>query len=365
MLRFHTGRFPVDLAVYREAGRVILHGGDPYAPTFGRHLRIPLPFTYPPFSALASLVTDALPAGLMLAAWTGLSLVLLLAVGWMVIRPPMEQLGVGGGVGLGLAFGALAWTVPVALTLNLGQVNLVLLAACILDCTRTSKHRGVLVGLSTAIKLTPGVFILYFAVTRQWAAALRAAGTALVCGLLAAVLFPHASNEYWFHLVFHMRRIGKPTYYSNQSILGVLDRLHAPPWVWPPLALVVGVIGLRRAMRAHEEGFELAAVALVGLTTLLVSPISWLHHAVWIIPALGVLLAWATRPERLWLVAGALAVFIIPLPSLGHRMLVHHIVPVVGTLLQNSYALAYLVLLLLLPFAWVGMQNRERYGTTS
>ncbi|HMC08436.1 MAG TPA: hypothetical protein VKL22_03860, partial [Actinomycetota bacterium] len=88
--RFHTGRYPVDLAVYREAGRVVLHGGDPYAPGFGHDLRVPLPFTYPPFSALASVGMAILSPWLTLAVWTAISLAFLLAMSWLVLRPPLD-----------------------------------------------------------------------------------------------------------------------------------------------------------------------------------------------------------------------------------------------------------------------------------
>jgi alpha-1,2-mannosyltransferase len=375
-LRFHTGKYPVDLAVYREAGRVVLHGGDPYAPGFGRDLRVPLPFTYPPFSALASVGMAILSPGLTLAVWTVISLAFLLAMSWLVLRPPLERAGLGRGPLLGLAFGALAWTMPLALTISFGQVNLPLVLACILDCTWTSRRRGVLVGIATAVKLTPGLFIAYFAVTRQWAAAVRAAAAAAVCALIAFVLLPRPSREYWLHLVFDPRRIGRLSYYSNQSLLGVLTRLHAPQWLWAPLALPLAVVGLWRARRAHLAGMELAAVALVGLTTLLVSPISWLHHAVWIVPVLAVLIAWGSegsigrtppsgRPQRLWAAVGLLVLFLIPFPSLGHRMQAAGVLPFVGAVMQNSYALAYLVLLLALPLVSVtrsdgGMEGRRR-----
>jgi alpha-1,2-mannosyltransferase len=343
-LKFHTGKFPLDLAVYREAGRVVLHGGDPYAADFGRHLRVPLPFTYPPFAALVSVPLGVLSEPVAIVVWTTLSLSLLVAMVWLVMGRSLRQ-----PVLLGLVAGALAWTVPLNETISFGQVNLVLAMACLLDCTRTGRHRGVLVGVATAVKLTPGLFIAYFALTRQWAAAARAAVTASVCALLAAAILPGPSRRYWFHLVFSPSRTGDPGYYTNQSVFGTLARLHLAQWLWVPLALGVGALGMGRAARAHREGQEIAAVALVGLTGVLVSPISWQHHAVWIVLVVGVLAGWATTPRRAVATVAMLGVFLLPLPWLGSRLVADGAAPLLGGLLENSYVLAFLALLVLLP----------------
>jgi alpha-1,2-mannosyltransferase len=355
VLKFHGGKFPLDLAVYREAGRVVLHGGDPYAPDFGRHLRVSLPFTYPPFAALGSVVVGVLSERVAIIAWTTLSLSLLVAMVWLVMGRSLRQ-----PVLLGLAAGALAWTVPLNETISFGQVNLVLAMACLLDCTWTGRHRGVLVGVATAVKLTPGLFILYFALPRQWAAAARAAATAAVCELVAAAVLPGPSRRYWFHLVFSPSRTGDPGYYTNQSLFGTVARLHLAPWLWLPLALAVGALGLRQAARAPREGQEIAAVALVGLTGVLVSPISWQHHAVWIVLVVGVLTAWATTPRRAVATGGVLGVFLLPLPWLGSTLVADRAAPLLGRLLENSYVLAFLVLLMVLPTAGGSCPRRGR-----
>ena len=351
VLKFHGGKFPLDLAVYREAGRVVLHGGDPYAPDFGRHLRIPLPFTYPPFAALGSVVLSVVREPVAIVAWTTLSLALLVAMVWLVMGQSLRQ-----PVLLGLAAGALAWTVPLNETISFGQVNLLLAMACLLDCTWSGRRRGVLVGVATAVKLTPGLFIVYFALTRQWAAAVRAAATAAICELLAAAILPGPSRRYWLHLAFSPGRTGDPGYYTNQSVFGTLTRLHLTQWLWVlwvPIALGVGALGMWRAARAHREGQEIAAVALVGLTGLLMSPISWQHHAVWIVLVVGALAARATTPRRAIAPLAVVAVFLLPLPWFGSRLVAEGAAPMLGPLLENSYVLAFLVLLVTLPVAMV------------
>ena len=165
---------------------------------------------------------------------------------------------------------------------------------------------------------------------------------------LAFVVAPGPSREFWLHLVFDDRRPGSPAYYGNQSLLGALERLHLA-WLWVPLGLALGCVGLWRATRAHRAGAEVTAVALVGLTAVVVSPISWQHHAVWIVPAAAALIAWATTPKRAAVAILAVAVFLFPLDFWGQRLSSLGGSPLIAEVLRNSYALAFIALLLLLP----------------
>jgi alpha-1,2-mannosyltransferase len=348
-VHFSPSRYPVDLAVYREAGRVLLRGGNPYAASFGRSLRVPLPFTYPPFGALVALPLGLLPAQAALAAWTVVSFMSAYLLAAIAFRPAAGRLGARQGLAIGIAGAVMLWTVPVSQTLGLGQVNLPLALAALLDCTWTSRRRGVLVGIASSWKLTPGLFIVYFAATRQWAAAARAAATAAACALAAAVVLPGPSRQYWLHFIFDTRRPGDPRFYSNQSLLAAVLRLHLPGWLWLPMAAGALVWGLRRAVRAHQRGYELAAVALVGLTILLVSPIAWQHHAVWLVVVFGVLAAWAETPLQWTGVAAALGLFCLPLPSMGSAWLWHHQAPVLATAAENAFVAAFAVLALAMP----------------
>src|SRR5213079_330283 len=67
--------------------------------------------------------------------------------------------------------------------------------------------------------------------------------------------------------------------------LGVADRA-----VWAAAALVVLGIWARRTRRAVTAADWPAAFALTGLTACLVSPITWVHHLVWLLPSFAVLI---------------------------------------------------------------------------
>lgn len=365
LLKFHNGRVPGDLAIYRRGGSIALHLGNPYAHNFTQPLRVKLPFTYPPFAALMVVPLTLLPPHVSLWVWTAFNLGLVVGLAWWLFRPTLARLDWQQPAVLGLVAAVLVWTFPVAQTLAYGQVNLILAVACLLDCTRTTRWRGVLVGLAAAIKLTPGLFIVYFALTRQWVAAARAATTTLVTMILAAALMPTASREYWLHLVFDRSRPGSPTVYYNQSLYGALLRGGGPPWLWPFLAVGAGAFGLWRAARAHEAGAEVAAVALVGLSAVLMSPISWQHHAVWVVLVLAVLAEWTRQrpsPRRIAALAGVAVLVLVPVPQVGDLLVRYWGAPILPRMVQSSDVILFLVLVAILPARAVTEAERQLAG---
>src|SRR5688572_3653450 len=99
-----------------------------------------------------------LPAQAAAAAWTAASVTALVAVVVVALRE--VGLDARGWVVAGLVGGALALE-PVWQNLSFGQVNLVLMAAVVVDLTRPERRfSGVLVGLAAGIKLTPLVFVV-------------------------------------------------------------------------------------------------------------------------------------------------------------------------------------------------------------
>jgi alpha-1,2-mannosyltransferase len=176
----------------------------------------------------------------------------------------------------------------------------------------------------------------------------RAIATVAACWGGAAIILPAQSRQYFLHTVFDVTRPGSPAFFSNTTINGVIARMHGPSWLWIPFGLAFGVIGLGRALKAHNSGNEIAAIVLVGLTTLLIAPTSWLASAVWIAPAIGVILGDATSRRRVWGAATVLVLFWARVQMLGEKIVRHH-VPFIGTTLQGFYAYVLAVLIFMLP----------------
>jgi alpha-1,2-mannosyltransferase len=215
----------------------------------------------------------------------------------------------------------------------------------------TRLPRGVLTGIATAIKLLPGVFVLYWAVTERWRAAIVASATAIGLWAITAALRPSTSSTYWFQIAIHPGRAGDASDVFNQSLNGMLQRIGQGSMVssttmWAVLAAAVLAVGLWRAREAHLVSDELAAVALVGLTGVLVSPISWVHHAVWIVPVTGVLLG-DGRTRGRWIAWGAtMLLFLADVPLWGRAGMPLGPFRVAA---ENAFVLAMLALLVLLP----------------
>ena len=190
---------------------------------------------------------------------------------------------------------------PVLRTLQLGQVNLVLVALVLLDAVRVpTRFRGTLTGLAAGVKITPSVFLLYYALRRDWAAVGRCAGAFVASMLIGAISAPHDSRAYWSRLGGLPDRVGGRLYVDNQSIGGVLARtLHTqhPATVLTATlslaALALAVLAAHRRLTRHDD--SLGALVCIAIGGLLVSPISWTHHWVWFVPATLVLIAHGNR----------------------------------------------------------------------
>ena len=188
--------------------------------------------------------------------------------------------------------------------------------------------QGAGTGLAAGIKLTPLIFVAYLALTGRLRAAAVAAGTFAVTVAAGFGGLPGSSRTFWLGGVFYdQRRVGDPANPSDQSLAGAVARLAGtgdPPRIWWLVAvLAAGLAGLAVAVWAHRRGYRLAGFGCCAVTGLLVSPFSWTHHWVWVIPLLVWLTvtAWRRRSAARWAVAaGAAAVFsgIVPLPWPGH-----------------------------------------------
>ena len=203
----------------------------------------------------------------------------------------------------------LPWALPAALllepirsTLTYGQINALLMALVTFDClTRTPRWpRGILVGIAAAVKLTPGVFLLFFLLRRDLRSAARA-------GLsFAAAPVPGSPSPRTLAPLLDPDRLSARA--DRRTVLRlqpVHTRNPGPPrpspparaWLWLALCLLVAalaVTGMRGALRTGQVTHALVLNAAAGL---LISPISWSHHWVWAAPALLTCLA-TTNPNQ-------------------------------------------------------------------
>ncbi len=278
-----------DLRVYHGAvNSWVHHGGRIYD---YRVPGTPYGFTYPPFAAVAMLPMAMLDLRAAIAVALLLNLAALAVVLRILTGPAWRRLG---WYGCALGACALALFEPLRDTISFGQVNLLLLALVLADArlltTGRGRWAGAGIGLAAAVKLTPVLFIGLLLLARRPRAAAVASAVTAAATALAACVAPDASRFYWTEAMWDTTRVGRLDYVSNQSLQGVLARLGEPDRaVWAVAVLLVLCVWAFRARRAVAAGEWTTAFALTGLTACLVSPITWVHHLVWLLPSFAVL----------------------------------------------------------------------------
>jgi len=279
-------RYGLDLSVYRDSVRSWRLGDNPYLSVFTQHR---LPFTYPPsaLQVFAPLAWVSFPAAQVLLWIASIS-----AAAGSVVLVLRDR---GMALSLRTLCIALAWSCtsviilePVRSGLDYGQIEFVLMFIVVGDLLAApSRYRGIALGVAAAIKLTPLVFLVVLVVSRDIRSAIRALLSFLTLTTLSWLMWPGLSRAYWAHDVFRAGRVGTISYSGNQSWLAVLHRPPIPSsltgvtWVFLATAtLGLGAFIAWRCVRMDERVPAIVSVALAGL---LISPISWSHHWMWVL----------------------------------------------------------------------------------
>ena len=301
-----------DLVVYRDGGLIVRHVSPAYDPHHASPLydwtgQNGVQFTYPPFAAVIFAVGSVLSWTAMRWAMTLASLAALGLSLWLVFgalgyrdRPAVRL-----GATLGVSALALA-TEPVQQTLALGQVNLLLMLLVVADLLtagaltpggfqgRTRWWHGLGIGIAAGVKLTPLIFIPYLLLIRRYRQAATATGVFAATAALGYALLPRDSSTYWAHGLFlKANRIVFLGTRGNQSLRGVLTRLAGSvsegtvPWI--VAAILIAIAGLAAAALLYRARQPVPAMLACALTGLLVSPLSWDHHWVWVAPGIALL----------------------------------------------------------------------------
>jgi len=287
-----------DLSVYNHGGLLALHSP---ATLYSWQLMPGIKFTYTPFAALLFAGTSTLPWTVLTTLVTITSVIAVPLTGWLTFGAlgwrGMRRLSAA------LALAAVAlWTEPVQRALHLGQVELLLMLLIVWDLCQGDNRRwkGAGIGLAAGIKLVPLIFIPYLLLAGKLRQAAVATASFVVTTVIGFIFLPKDSASYWFTGYFlHPRNTGSVGALVNQSMLGFLTRLvgteSAARPVWEISCVIIAVLGLAAAAVLHRSGRPVEGWVACALTGLLVSPISWDHHWVWILPILAVLVDLGVR----------------------------------------------------------------------
>ncbi|WP_040695148.1 mannosyltransferase [Nocardia vinacea] len=301
MLLTKNGMNLVDLHVYVDGSAALLTDRL-YDFTYAEKTPdFPLPFTYPPFAALVFFPLHYFPFTVIAVLWLLAIVVALYVVVWIAfelilgaerMREPRWRTAAVWWTAIGI------WMEPVRTTIDYGQVNVFLVLGAML-AVRSSRWwlSGGLIGVIAGIKLTPAISGLYFVARRRWGTAVW---SAVVFGATVGVSFlinHKEAKRYFGTLLGDADRIGPVGSVWNQSLRGALSRLlghdvQSGPW-WSAAVVVVAILAFF-AWRALGPDDRLGTLIIVQLFGLMVSPISWSHHFVWLLPTV------------MWLVYGPL-----------------------------------------------------------
>lgn len=274
----------LDLDVYQRTGHLVLQG-QPFYVT-----KDWLPFIYPPFAALLSVplaLVAQIPAQVI---WLLLNAAMMMAV--------IHRLGFKGWHWSAVSFAAIWFVEPVRTTLGFGQVNLFICGMVALDLIpgpHVFKKRllpqGWLIGIATAIKLTPALFAVYLFLSGRIKPALVAFGSFCIVTIIGFIALPEQSVLFWTRLVGGDSGMNATMkYYTNQSVFGVwvrfaeVDTSHSVPKGAFLAAALVALLGLLASVLWQRLGRSSLAFGLCAMTALMVNPISWSHHWVWVVP---------------------------------------------------------------------------------
>ena len=345
----------VDLAVYRTGGLSVLQG-QPLYTTLTQPPQL-LPFTYPPVAALFAVPLALLPWPAAQLAWVPFIYIPLAVVIWFAFAPLLRRVPSARlrAAAFAVIFAVCAYLFPLRDEMRFGQVDMVLLAMAVADCAARAPRwpRGALVGLATAIKLVPGVFIVYLWLSGRRRAAVTAAVVALATTLGAWLLLPRDSVTYWTSVIFESGRLGSNSGTSNQSLRGILLREflpgQAPGELWAAVVVVVAVAGFALVRRLAQESREMEALAVTALLGVLLSPVSWIHHFLVVVVVIGAILADGRSPGRIAIAAGTAAFFALAIPWWGRSLLGRPDVPVMAArVVEDAFGIAAVALVVII-----------------
>ncbi|MBZ8177127.1 DUF2029 domain-containing protein [Corynebacterium poyangense] len=295
-------RIALDAAIYRRGVVAYLHD----APLYSNYIQVgdvSLPFIYPPFGALFLSPLGFFPISDSAAGYTIVILtsLLLLICTYILIRqlfsdyPPRSiALMTAGTWAVGLALE------PIRLNNHFGQINVILMALVVLDILprKRTLPQGWLIGIAAAIKISPLAMLLFFLLKKDLRPIITAGISGIIATILATIFRPNIAKEY-FSVLSNIGLGGEigvdPTYTSNSSLKAVVMRWFPSRsylesaegtailnTVWVILVLLTIALGAWLILQLLRRGWDTEAWLTNAVIMLLISPISWSHHWVWL-----------------------------------------------------------------------------------
>jgi len=246
-------------------------------------------FTYPPGGILLLSPLVLIPSSLLAPLWTFGVLGALTASLYIGLRY-LTRLSITNALTLAVGGTLIA---PIALSsvfdnIFWGQIGTMLTLAIVADfLVMRAPGQGVWVGLATALKVYPGIFIVIWLIRRQYRPALTALATVAVTTAVATAFYYRSAATF-----FHQQIVGSQelthfaTYSTAEASSSIADVFLRPPYFLGHLtpreslavAAVFVVIGVIASYGAWSRGREFTAVIVGLIISTICSPIAWNHY---------------------------------------------------------------------------------------
>ncbi|WP_320779556.1 bifunctional glycosyltransferase 87/phosphatase PAP2 family protein [Streptomyces sp. CRN 30] len=282
--------------------------------------------------------------------WTFGTLLLVVALGLVAARALPQPVGRRAALlAAPVAVSLLMISLPVRNTLWLGQTSIIPVLLVLLGClaVRGERAGGVLIGIAAAFQPTVLLFVPLLWFTGRRRAAGTTAAAFAVCTLVAWAAMADDSYTYWVHHMAGVGLGGAADDLANQSLHGALLRLGLNGPLEIALLVLLGAavaaLALRRAVRYARDGQLLLAVAITGCAAVVISPTTWQHQLLWVLPAVVGRVGKRASDRYVWPVA---VVLVMTLPA---KMMLPNMA-VLSVVRDNVVLLAALAAAVAVPF---------------
>jgi alpha-1,2-mannosyltransferase len=283
-----------DFAIFRRAGRAVLHGHSPYVHPTLKLLAANDRFVYPTPFALPFVPFAAAPEKAAAVGFLVLSVAAVLGSVWLL------------GVRDWRCYGVSLLGVPVFGALGVGSIGPFLLLLCALGWRfRNHTVAGVPLALAAAAKVFLWPLLVWLLVTRRYRAFAASLATIGVTLVLWASIDPGGMRRYpqTIQLLNEVQR------WKSYSVQSLFISLHVPASTSELVALAVAVAAVAALVLLRHRGDDVTFAAAV-VAALIATPILWNHYLVLLLAPIAI-----ARPRLapLWLLP--LVLWVTPHPE--------------------------------------------------
>lgn len=266
-----------DFGIYHSYTNIFLTGRSPYDP-FNTDQK---PFAYPPSSLIFYLPFSLIPIRLSFLFFIALSLILYLISTYLLLKWFFNNKAT-----IFLLLALLLAIYPVRLTLETGQVNLIILSLLnlvfIFDQKKKTLLSGIIWGLAIMIKPTPIFLALYFILRGKLLTLFTGLSLFLLSNFILLKAYPEF-NYYWNTILPLLSTTDFHTFFYDQSLFTFLLRVGLPHQILIPRIIILILFCLavwRFIINKKSVISELIFFSQILILGTIGNSFAWQHHFV-------------------------------------------------------------------------------------